>query len=103
MARLILNPQFSIKDLGCEVLRAARGRALGEKGLEEEAESKIREMVAANEGLEVHFAYDNKDLINIIIPDISDKITEDNADYKSWCDDFACEAMGGIVVFGCGK
>lgn len=103
MARLTLDPNFSLKDLGCEVLRAARGRALGEKRLEEEAEAKIREMIVEREDLEVHFAYDNKDLINIIIPDLSGKITEDNADYKSWCDDFACEAMGGIVVFGCGK
>ena len=103
MARLTLDPNFSLRDLGCEVLRAARGRALGEKGLEEEAEAKIRQMIAAQEGLEVHFAYDTQDLINVIIPDVSDKITEENADYKSWCDDFAYEAMGGIVVYGCGK
>ncbi|NVO57827.1 hypothetical protein HW561_18680 [Rhodobacteraceae bacterium B1Z28] len=103
MARLTLNPNYSLKDLGCEVLKAARGRAVGSKGQEEEAEMKIREMIADREHLDVKFVYDTDKMINIIIPDLSDKITEDNTDHDCWCCDFVYEAMGGIVVYGCGK
>ncbi|WP_299889063.1 hypothetical protein [uncultured Ruegeria sp.] len=101
MARLTLNPDFSLKDIGCEVLRAARARALGERGDEEKSEEKIREMIVEREQKEVTFVYDSKDRINIIIPDLSDKVTEDKPDYESWCCDLAYEAMGGIVVYGC--
>jgi len=103
MARLKLKQDFSVKDIGCEVLRAARARALGERGEEEKAEGKIREMIAEGEHLDVTFVYDSRKRINIIIPDLSDKIGDDKPDYDCWCDDFAYEAMGGIVVYGCGK
>ncbi|MEM1004366.1 MAG: hypothetical protein AAF496_00115 [Pseudomonadota bacterium] len=102
MARFTLNANYTLKDLGCEVLRAARGRANGSRGQEEEAEKKIRDMIAQLEGRDVQFVYDTERLINVIIPDIRDKVSEDDEE-ESWCNDFAYEAMGGIVVFGCGS
>ena len=46
MARLTINPNYSLKDLGCEVLNAARGRALGSQDDQDAAERKIQEILA---------------------------------------------------------
>ena len=101
MARLILNPDYSLKDLGCEVLRAARGRAQDDKGEEEVAERKIHEILANVGNPEIKFVYDSPKLAHIVIPNLSGKVTEKEEDHESWCCKLAYEAMGGIVVYGC--
>ncbi|WP_299899343.1 hypothetical protein [uncultured Ruegeria sp.] len=101
MARLTINPNYSLKDLGCEVLNAARGRALGSQDDQDAAERKIQEILADSGNPEVRFVYDTKDMVHIVVPDLSDKKPDPNPDHESWCCKLAYEAMGGIVIFGC--
>lgn len=103
MARLIINPKYTLKDLGCEVLNAARSNALGSQEGRDAAERKIHEILADVGNPAVEIVYDSKGKVHIVIPDLSDKEPDPNPDHESWCCKLAYEAMGGIVVYGCGS
>ncbi|QUJ78146.1 hypothetical protein KDD17_17545 [Sulfitobacter albidus] len=99
MARLELNPEFKLKDLGKEVLNAGRAAAAGDISIAEEAEERITGMFPEEKRRPtIKFVRDTKDLIHIVIPYLPD-----GGGAGSYADELAGEAMGQIVVYGCGR
>ena len=104
MARLILDPNFSLKDLGKEVLMAAKGKHLGDQAVMNAAQAKIESMFPGLENPNLNFAYDTPETVNVVIPDIGDKVVRDQEFLTDFdFDHLAAETMGFIVIFGCGK
>lgn len=98
MARLTLNPNATMKSLGAEVLKAAHANHTGAGAEQQSAESAISSMFTEGENPNIVFHYDTQDTVNVVIPYVGD-----NAVKGDYFDDLASEAMGHIVVFGCGK
>ncbi|WP_417210462.1 hypothetical protein [Antarctobacter sp.] len=109
MARLKLNPNYALKDLGKEVLIAAQGKYSGNPTVFGSAEANIRKMLADDGNLllenpTVEFVYDSEDKVHIVVPYVGDKVVRDQDFFPEFdLDHLAAETMGFIVIFGCAK
>ncbi|MEX0404901.1 hypothetical protein ABGN05_04405 [Aquibium sp. LZ166] len=99
MARFKLTSGSEDRDIGKAVLEAAE--AAGKNGgklddAEKRAfEARIKELIDPTFAGSVEVLYDTPDQIHIVIPYLPDATYSDN--------NFANEAMGHIVVRGCGR
>lgn len=109
MARLKLNPDFSMKDLGQQVLLAAEAHHNGNQAARDGAEAQMVNMFADAGGFQpgnpnIVFHYDEPNVVNVVIPSIGDKVVrKENFLPEFDFDHLAAETMGFIVIFGCGK
>ena len=107
MARLKLKQNKSLKDVGRGVLVAAQADALGNAAAKQSAQNEITAMLEDLGGATVNYVYDTPTQINVVVPFIGNKMVrsaEAMADENQFeLDEFAAEAMGFIVIFGCGK
>jgi len=109
MARLTLNPMYSLENLGEQMLFAASSEYAGATNEKGDAEGKIKEMFADNGSFkpgnpEIKFYYDTATKVHVVVPYIGNKVVQ-KASVQPEIDfsQLAAEAMGFIVIFGCGK
>lgn len=104
MARLKLDPNFTLKDLGQQVLLAASGRHQADQAIMDAAEANIAGMFTDPENPSLNFVYDTDQTLNVVIPNVGDKVVRDENFLPEFdFDHLAAEAMGFIIIFGCGK
>lgn len=109
MARLKLNPNNTLDELGQQLLIAASSeyeQLATERGTAEDA---IRAMFA-NDGSfipdnpAIEFHYDSPNTVHVVVPYVGDKAVRKEAFLPEFdFDKLAAEALGFIVIFGCGK
>jgi hypothetical protein len=99
MARFRLKADSYEKDLGKLILQMAEaaGPNNGKIGDPDkmEFEQRLKDMIDPAYAGQIEFVYDTPDKIHVVVPFLGKTVYSDN--------DFANEAMGVIVIKGCGR
>lgn len=110
MARFTLNAGSSPEDVGKVILDAMYGRFRAAKPpTESEVESALRDHLVetANSEFQIKVHFDTANLVNVVVPYLDEEEIHwpppkpDDPGYHLW--KIAYEAMGTIVIRGCGK
>jgi hypothetical protein len=99
MARFRLKAGYDEKQLGEVVLKMAEAAGPNNGKLDErqlaDFTAQIQTMIDAAANDKFEFVFDTADTIHIVVPFLGKTVYSDN--------NFANEAMGGIVIRGCGR
>jgi hypothetical protein len=99
MARFRLRDGYDEKDLGQLILSIAEAAGPNEGAIDEKQkaslERKVRALVDRKTAKQIEFVYDTPDKIHVVVPFLGQQVYSDN--------NFANEAMGYIVIRGCGR
>jgi hypothetical protein len=99
MARFRLKAAYTEKQLGEVILKMAEAAGPNNGKLEQKQldgfTSQLQTMIDSSANDKFEFVFDTADTVHIVIPFLGRKVYSDN--------DFANEAMGDIVIRGCGR
>lgn len=110
MARFTLKAGSSLEDVGKVILDAVYGRFRAAKpptGTEIEYALRDHFVETANDELQIKVHFDSRDVVNVVVPYLDEEEVywpppkPGDPGYHLW--KIAYEAMGTIVIRGCGK